>query len=346
MGLLSSITDFFALDIGTTAIRVVQLRGSGDTRSLVRYGSIAVDASTTQADSAAKQNQLMEALKKVIHDSKISTRNVVVGIPSNKMFTTVVDIDRVPPKELAKSIKYQADQYIPTSVAESKIDHILLGPSPIHKDKDEVLLASVSNRFSETRLDLLESIGLNVLAMEPDAFALSRSLIPAGSQEAIMILDMGANSTDLILQYKDAPRLVRSIPSGGNNLLKSAQQNLGVDEKQAMQFVYKFGLIENKLEGQVYKALISTVDSLVFEIEKSIKFFSTRYTNIPIRRIVVTGRASILPDFPVYLVNKVNTSVEIGNAWQNVSYPKSSYNDLMAVSNQYAVAAGLAERKL
>ncbi len=346
MGLFSSINDYFALDIGTTAIRVVQLRGSGETKNLVRYGSIPVEANTTQAESTAHQNRLMDTLTKVISDTGISTKNVVVGIPSNKMFSTVVDIDKVPEKELDKTIRYQADQYIPTAINESKIDWALIGQSPVDENKNEILLASVSKKYAETRMDLLESIGLNVIAMEPDAFALGRALVPAASQDAVMILDMGANSTDLIVEYMGAPRLVRSIPLGGNNLLKAAQQNLSVDEQQAMQFVYKFGMMENKLEGQVFKALQSSVDSLITEIEKSIKFFTTRYSNVPIKKIIVTGRASVLPDFPVYLVNKANIAVEIGNSWQNVSYPKDSYNDLMAVSNQYSVAVGLSERKI
>lgn len=344
MNLFSSVGDFFALDIGTTAMRVVQLRGSGSQRALMRYGSIAIDKKVSQSDSPAHQTQLLEALRKLLHDSGVSSKNVVVGIPSSKMFTTVVDFPTMHEKELAKTIQYQADQFIPTALDDSKLDWAVLGESPEDTNKQEVLLASVTKKYAETRLNTLESIGLNVIAMEPDAFALSRSLIPPQNMEAVMVLDMGANATDLIVSYKGNPRLVRSIPMGGDTLVKSAQQTLGIDEKQAMQFVYKFGMIQDKLEGQVYKALSSNIDSLASEVEKSIKFFSTRYNKTPISKIVVTGRASVLPEFPVYLVNKTNIAVEIGNSWINVSYPKSSYNDLMAVSNQYSVAVGLAER--
>jgi Tfp pilus assembly PilM family ATPase len=180
--------------------------------------------------------------------------------------------------------------------------------------------------------------------MEPDAFALSRSLTSPVSQDATLILDMGASSTDLVITFGGALRLARSIPIGGDTLVKAAEQNLSVDEKQAMQFVYKFGLIQDKLEGQVFKALSSTIDSLVSEIDKSIKFFTTRYNKQPVTKIVVTGRASVLPEFPVYLVNKTNIAVEIGNAWMNTGYPQNSHNDLMSVANQYGVASGLAQR--
>lgn len=344
MGFLSSVSDYFALDIGTTSIRVVQLKGSGQNLSLLRYGSIPIDNKISQSDSASHQVQLLDAIKKLLGGTGVASRNVVLGIPSNKMFTTVVDMPKISDKELGQTIQYQADQYIPTPLDESKIDWSVLGESPTDANKIEVLLTSTTQKYAESRLDLLESMGLNVIAIEPDAFALGRSLVPTGTSDAVMILDMGATATDLVIVYNGSPRLVRSIPTGGDALLKVAQQNLGIDEKQAMQFVYKFGLVQDKLEGQVYKAISSTVDTLISEVEKSINFFSSRYDKAPITKIVVTGRASVLPDFPAYLVNKTNMSVEIGNAWLNVNYPKDAYNDLMSVSNQYAVAVGLAER--
>jgi Tfp pilus assembly PilM family ATPase len=39
MNILSGVSDFFGLDIGTSSIRMVQLRGSGPTKTLDRYGS-------------------------------------------------------------------------------------------------------------------------------------------------------------------------------------------------------------------------------------------------------------------------------------------------------------------
>jgi Tfp pilus assembly PilM family ATPase len=126
--------------------------------------------------------------------------------------------------------------------------------------------------------------------------------------------------------------------------LKAAIQNLNVDEKQAEQFVFKFGLNKDKLEGQVYQAISNSVDILVSEVEKSIKFFSTRYNGTKIERLIVTGGASIIPEFPLYLANKFSVNVEIGNAWRNVSFSKDRENELMAISNQFGVAVGLAER--
>ncbi len=341
---LLGIGDFFGLDIGTTAVRIVQLRG-GANKSLVRYGSVPVDVKISQSDAAKDQQKLAHTVAQAVKTAGVTVKDVVVGIPSRNMFATVVDFPKLPDDELEKTIKYQLETHIPMPVNETKVDWAVLGDSPGAEDSVEVLLAAVSNKYAESRLDMLESVGLNVIAIEPDAIALARALIPYGSTDSHVILDIGNHSTDLVITFQGAPRLIRSIPTGGAAILKSAQQNLNIDEKQARQFVYKFGLNPNKLEGQVYRAIESTVNSLLSEVQKSVKFFMNKYKDAGLSKIIVSGGASTLPGFPLYLANNMGIQVEIGNAWSNVSYPQSKHNDLIALSNHFAVAVGLAERQ-
>ena len=344
MGIISGATDFFGLDIGTTAIRVVELHGGGKVRGLARYGQIAIDPKISQSDAHADEQKMIQAIRQVIADAKISSRNVAVGVPSSRTFTAVTDIDRLAPAELAKTIKYQADNLIPTPLSESKLDWALLGDSPKEPTKVEILLSSVTNDFIEKRLDMLESIGLNVIAFEPESLALTRALTAPDAGAPQMLLDIGSRATDLVITMGGAPRLTRSIPTGTDALIKAAMQNLSIDETQATQFVFKFGLSKDKLEGQIYNAINGTVDVLFAEIEKSIKFFMSRYTNVKIERIIVTGGASALPEFPLVIANKFGLSVEIGNAWRNIAFPADKQNELLSLSNHFGVAAGLAER--
>jgi len=341
MSLLSGVSDFFGLDIGTTAIRVVQLNRN---KQLMNYGMEPIDTKISLSDSKADQDRLAQAIQQVITKAGISTRNVAAGLPSSRVFTTVVDIERLSPAELEKTIHYQADSIIPTPLEDSKIDWVVIGDSPSDANKVEVLITSVPNEFAEKRLDVLESIGLNVIAFEPDNLALTRSMLPPNFASPQMVVDIGNRSTDLVVNMNGAPRLTRSIPTGSEAIIKAAQQNLNIDEKQAQEFVFKFGLGQNKLEGQVYHGIISTIELLMTDISKSIKFFETRYQNIKIERIVMTGAASALPEFPLYIANKFNVNVEIGNAWNNVHYAPERQNELLAVSNHFGVAAGLAER--
>lgn len=345
MDILSGVSEFFGLDIGTSSIRVVQLRGTGPIKTLDRYGSAPVAGAIAMSDSKADQQKLAQAVVQLCKQAGITTKNVAVGIPSNRVFTTVVDMEKLSESELAKTIRYQADSFIPTPLAESKIDWALLGDSPKDPTKVEVLLSSVSNNYIEGRLDMLEVAGFNVIAFEPDTFAVMRSIVAAEAAAPQMVLDVGARASDLIVVVNGAPRLSRSIPVGSEAIIRAAIAGLGVDAAQATQFVYKFGVSKDKLEGRVYNAIINVIDNLVAEIEKSIKFFQSRYPNLKLDRIIVTGGASTLPEFPLYVANKFGVNVEIGNAWRNVSFPASRQNELLSISNHFAVACGLAERK-
>jgi type IV pilus assembly protein PilM len=344
MNILSGITDFFGLSIESSAIRLVQLKGSAPDKSLVRYAYVPIDNRIAQSDAKADQQKLGEIIADLVGKAQVTTANVAVGLPSERVFTTVVDMDRLAKNELAKSIKFQVDSLIPTPMAESKYDWELIGDSPQDKNKVEVLLSSVTNGFVERYLDMLEAIGLNVIAFEPDTIAMCRALSAPGTTAPQVIMNIGSKSTDLVITMNDAPHLARSIATGTETIIRTGAQNLNVDEKQAEQLIFKFGLGKNKLEGQVHQAIIGAVDNIVDEIEKSLKFFNTRYPEIKVEHIIVTGTASTLPEFPVYLANKFGINVEIGNAWRNVVYDPSRQSELLAESNHFAVAVGLAER--
>lgn len=345
MKLLKGVGDFFALDIGTNAVRVVQLSPQGKgSWSLVHFGYGTVDTHTTAANSKESERRLGEVILTVIGQSGIKTRNVVIGLPSQKTFTTVIDMPVMPEAELRSTIKYQIDQYVPMAADEAKVDWVLLGQSAHDASQQEVLLASTANAYAEERLEFIESLGLNVIAAEPDPIAMVRALLPAGLDDGRMLIDVGETSTNLVMTYADAPRLVRTIPTGLSSLVKAAVQNLNVQEDQARQFILKFGLAPDRLEGQVYRALETVLDGFAAELTKSIKFFQTRYPNTPVGGIFLSGYASTIPRFSDYISAKTGTPTAPANPWQKVKVSPSDQQQLSAISTEFATVVGLAQR--
>ena len=342
MSILSGISGFFGLDIGTTSIRLVELKGKGQVKNLVKYGYVLADNSS-QTDS--KTNIVIsEAIKDLISKSKVTTRNVAVGLPSQKVFTTVVEVDKLKPEEMTKSIKYQLSSFIPTPIEESKVDWSIIGDSPTNPGKVELLISSVLNSVTKERLDMLTALGLNVIALEPDNLALSRALLDPKNPNPQMVFDFGNFNSDLVISVNNAAMLTRSINFGTEALIRAAMQDLNIKREQANEVVFKFGLDKTKVQGQVYQALINPVNSLLSEIDKSIKFFDSKYPGTKLEKIVVTGAAATIAEFPLYLANHTGINVEIGNAWRNVSFDVNKQNELMNVSNYFGVAVGLAER--
>lgn len=346
MALLKGLGDYFAIDIGTTAVRVVQLsQSSSGMWNLAHYGYAPVDERVTSSNSPEGLRRLGEVIMTAVGQSGIKTKNVVIGMPSNKTFTTIIDVPNMPDAELRNSIKYQIDQYIPTAITETKVDWALLGQSLHDPKQQEVLLASTSNAYAEERLEFIESLGFNVIGAEPDPIAMVRSLLPSDVHDARLIIDVGERSTDLAITFGDSPRLVRNIPTGLGSLIKSAVQNLNVQEDQARQFILKFGLAPDRLEGQVYRAIEGTLDNFAAELVKSIKFFQTRYPNTPVGGILLSGFSAIVPQFGEYVTAKTGVPSSIANPWQRVHVAQPDQQQLGSIASEFATVIGLAQRK-
>lgn len=345
MALLKGVGDFFSLDINTTGVRVVQLAQSGSGHwSLRHYGYAPIDLKTSLADSEEAKRRLGEVIMTVIGQSGIKTKNVAINMPSNKSFITVVDMPQMGEDELKSTMKYQLDQYIPMAVDDAKVDWALLGQSLHDPSQQEVLLASTSVAYAEERLEFIESLGLDVIAAEPDALAMIRAVVVPGRTDAQVIISIGEQSTDVAILYGDTPRLVRSIPSGLDALVRAAVQNLSIQEDQARQFILKFGLAPDKLEGKVIQAIDTTLDGFASELSKSIKFFQTRYPSLAVGTVVLAGYASTIPGLDQYIANKTAVQAVVANPWQYVAVPQNDQN-LAAITPEFSVAIGLAERK-
>ena len=346
MSVFKGLGDFFALDIGTNAIRVVQLRRAGNGWNLEHYGYAPIDSKLTSSDSEEARRKVAEVIMTAVGQSGIKSKNVVIGLPSSKTFTTIIDVPMASEPELRATMKYQIDQYIPMAVDDAKVDWALLGSSLRAQNQQEVLLSSVAKIYSEERLEMVEALGLNVIAAEPDPIAMVRALTIPGSTDAVVQLDMGENSTDIAIVYGDAPRLIRTIPTGINSLVKATVSNLNVQDDQARQFILKFGLAADRLEGQVLRALESTLDSFAAEVTKSIKFFETRYPSAAVNGAMIAGFAAAIPQFDNYLAGKIGKQVIVANPWQGVAMSENDQRQLSPVATEFATVIGLAKRNI
>ena len=326
-------------------MRIVQLTGGSQRGwTLSKFSYVPIDPKITQDSSDLGKKRLGEAILGAVNQAGIKTKNIAIGLPANKTFTSIVETETLPEKELAKTFKYEMDKYIPMAAADAKTDYIILGPSPNDPAKTEVLVSSVAKDYAESTMEMIEKTGLNIIAMEPEPLAMARALTPVGAIDANLIIDFGEKSTDLVITYKDQPRLVRSIPGGFDVLVRAVANGLNVREDQAHQFILKFGLDQNQVEGQVFKILSTHLDNYASELTKSVRFFQNKYINTKVGGIILTGYASVIPLFSEYIEAKTNIPTVKGNPWQLVRTTPEQQQALMNVASEFAVAVGLSER--
>ena len=337
--------DFFALDIGTNSIRMIQLSGNTEKGwTLDKFAYVPVDQKITKDDSETGKRKLGEIILGAREQAGIKTKNIAIGLPARKTYTAIIEVPNAPQRELTQTVKYEADQYVPMSVDEAKIDFAVLGISPNDAKKAEILLSSTDNAYAESVMESVEQLGLNVIAQEPEPIAMVRALAPVGVQDARMIIDLGETSTDLVVMYQGSPRLVRSIPGGLLSFVRTVENSLKVRDDQARQFILKFGLAQDKLEGKVFEALKSTLEGFAMEMTKSVRFFQNRYVGGQVGGIVLSGFSGIIPFMAEYIEMQTGVATTQGNPWQYVKVTPAQQQMLLPVASEFAVAIGLAER--
>lgn len=345
MKLIKGMGDYFSLDIGTQSIRVVQLGAIGENRwKMEHVGYSALDAQIIASDSPEGRKKLTSAIMATVAQAGIRTKNVVVGLPSSKTFTTVIEVPMMSDAELKSTLKYQADQYIPMPLDDAKVDWAKLGPSPRDAKKQEVLLASTAQTYVEGLVEMIDSAGFNVIAAEPDPIAIIRSLLPAKAEGSHVMLDVGEQSTDIAVTVGGRPVLVRTLPMGLKTMVGAIVQNLNIKEEQASQFILKFGLAQDRLEGQVYRAVENTLDNFASEIAKSIKFFQNKYTTETSIEVHLSGYAGVIPQFKEFIATKTTLPTDIVSPWRNVDMSEADRQKIHSTEYEFATAVGLAQR--
>lgn len=341
MGLFTTDKDFFGLDIGNSAVRLVQLKKGGSRPSLVAYGKANIPVGIAQSDSKIDLQNLAQIIKELTVKTRVSTKNVVVALPGSAVFTAVVKLPYMTQAELAKAIQYQAEQNIPLKLKDVKIDWQVIKQDPATKEMAVMIIAAPSGKVDKM-LTIMDFAGLEVESLETSPIAMARSLI-SSTDPLVMILDIGATSTEMAIVENGVISHTRSLPAAGQAFTRAISQNLGLDPEQADQFKMRFGLSQDKLEGQVYKTIKPILNNIVDEIERSIAFYAEQFGG-NVSKIVLSGGSARLPEMINYLKSELKIEVQLGNPWAFVSYPANFTEQLQSNSFDFGVAVGLAMR--
>jgi type IV pilus assembly protein PilM len=333
--------EHFGLDIGTNSIRLVQLSGGPSRFNLVAFGSAAIPSGLAQSDSKLDRQNLAKIITELIKSSQITTKNVVSAIPGTSVFNAVVKLPPMSQAELEKAIRYQAEQNIPLKLDEVKYDWQVIRQDPATKEMTVMIIAAAKTKV-EQMMELFSYAGLDVLALETATVAMARSLTTP-TEDLVMTLDIGSTTTEIAIVEGGILSQTRSFPLAGFAMTRAVSQNLGLDPEQAEQFKQKFGLSQDKLEGQVYRVVEPILKNILDEAIRSAKFYQEQFGK-NVTRVVLTGGSSRLPMLSEYIKAYMGVEVAIGNPWSKISYQASFADKLNQISPEFATAVGLGMR--
>ena len=334
------------LDVGSSSIKLISLSGNRKKPKLEAFGLAVNPVGNLITENQNEQIKIAESIKKLFTDAQIKERKAVAALSEARVFTRVVDIPILSDAELASAIGWEAEQYIPVPISDVQLDYrVLAKPEvPTTGAKMKVFLVAAPKIAVDSFVHILEMAGVEPISLETEILGLSRSL-GTDANSTILVVNLGASSTDLCVIENGVILITRAMPSGGGAMSRALATELGLEIAQAEQYKRSYGLNENQLQGKVKKALLPVFNSVVGEIRKIIHFYSTKRKG-KFSRIVLSGGGAYLPEISTDLARELGVEVVLGNPFAGVEMKEDQRKKVAPITAVFSVAVGLARREL
>ena len=339
------------VDIGTSNIKIVQLRPHDDKFVLETYGLVNVAYQLSSKESGKAITHTAEVLKRLVAQSQVTTTKIVASLPNSVVFTSVIEMPNIPQNELKQAVQSEAKKYVPLPLEEVALSWIPIQEKkkvnldtnlgsitkPINSSK--ILLTAVPTIVVDNYLKVFEQAGLDAVALEIEAIALIRSLVGENS-DTLLVVDIGAKNTSVNLIDNGYLRLSKNLGVGGDTITTSIAQSLNVSFVRAEQFKKDFGL---STQGQQLPQVMRPIlDIIKNEAAQLVSLYESRGDRID--RIILSGAGSKIPSLSQYF-SSLNKPVVMANPWSRVMYPDKLKPVIEPLGLNLAVATGLAMRQ-
>lgn len=336
----------FGLDIGSTSIKIASVQKEGKKYRLVSAGVAQTPPPGLDSEAEKDLVSLASAIKKLHQDARINNKNAVVSLPESKIFSRVITVPSMKEDELSQALQWEAEQFIPLPIGDVSLDSIVISRGEAGKVEQmmEVLVVAAPKNLIKKYQHLVELAGFGLVAIETELIAVARALLSPQSP-AVVIVDFGAETTDIAIAKKGLLAFTRSIPAGGQAFTRAVSTSLSIDPAQAEKYKTAYGLTEKKLEGKVKAAITPVINQVVGEIKKAAQFWQEKEKEA-IKTMILTGGSTNLPEMTSFLTKALTLEVQVADPFANLIKNEKQVANLRQNSPLFAVVIGLAMKEI
>src|SRR5579872_5305084 len=308
------------IDIGSSSIKVVQLKRKGAQAVLETYGELALGpyaGVSVGIATSLSQEKIIEALHDLLIEKEVNITNNLCGvaIPFSSSLMSVIEMPQVPPKQLAEMIPIEARKYIPVPISEVTLDwsiiprsEVLEGTAPLDDDpatvwrnntfkkevpKIDVLVVAIHNDTLARYADIVQKNNLQTGFFEIEIFSTMRSVIEE-NLEPVMIFDVGAATTKLFIVERGVLKVSHTINRGSQNITESIAKSFGIAEDKAEVMKRTLGLTGKTPDGDtIGEVVMLTMEYIFEEANRIILDFEKKY-NRNVSKVIMIGGGSSL----------------------------------------------------
>lgn len=344
-------SDIIGLDIGSSSIKLIQLNDDNGSYTLSKFGIAPLPPEMIVEGTIMDSVRCVEALQNLLKDQAISAKNAVISLSGHSVIVKKVSLPQMTEDELAESIKWEAEQYIPFDINDVDMDFQILNTfvDTDGKPQMNVLLAAVKKDKLTEYTSLIIEAGLKPVIADIDSFALENMYginyeIKEG--ETVALINIGASLTNINILKDGLFVFTRDVSIGGNKYTEAIQKDLGLSYDDAEKL--KLG---GNVEGVDSSALESVIENvsieIASEITRSFGYFKTASGNENIDKVILSGGSSKVKSLDSFLQERFEVPVEIVNPFRKINIPSEfDINYIKEIAPIAAVVVGLGIRRL
>lgn len=340
--------DVFGLDLSDLSVKVAQIEKNGSLEEVVSFASLPITSGIISDGEIKNKQQVAEIIKRVLQGArprKIKTNKVICSLPETKAFLRIISMPEMKTEEVREAVKWEIEATIPLPIDQIYYDWQVLEKSfGTEKGKINLLVVAVGKNTVDQTMEVLALAGLEVVGLEIESVAQSRSLLDEKKEkESVLLVDVGDRRTSFVIADAGIPCFTSSIPLSGTSLTNAIAKNLGVSFEEAENIKIQYGIGSDFKNDAIFKAVEPVLENLASEIERSIDFYvSSLQYSVGVDKIMMCGGGSNTKGLLPYLAKRLKRGVELGNPWVNMKLDKNLPIIEKSVASQYATVIGLA----
>jgi type IV pilus assembly protein PilM len=351
VGLFGKKKGLVGVDIGSSAVKAVELKvgGKGDDEyQLLNIGIESLPPEAIVDGAIMDSGAVIDAIQRVFQESRIKTNDVATGVSGNAVIVKKISLPQMSAEELAESIHWEAEQYIPFDIQDVALDYELIeGGSGGNMD---VLLVAVKKDKISEYTSAITQAGRNATIVDVDVFALQNCYevnYGVDPGRVVALLNIGASIMNVNVVKGRLTVFNRDIAAGGNQYTDAIQKDLNLSFEQA-EALKRGEQVEGASPESLHPILQAVSENIAMEIQKTFDFFRATSQEDRIDQILLSGGTAKIHGLRDLLQERFGAPVEILNPFLNVRYSEKDFNPdyLEDIGPSAAIAVGLAARRV
>lgn len=338
------------LDIGSSAIKVAQLKESKGRYFLQKFGVKPLESEVIVDGTVMDEGRVVSAIQELFAEANVKNKHVAISISGHAVIVKKISLPPMPDEELEGQVKLAAEQYIPFDINEVNIDFHVLSPDvseDAQGDMSVILVAAKKDKINELT-ELVKAAGLVPIVMDVDAFAVENMHAinyPLAQEETTALVNLGASVMNVNIIRAGSSLFTRDIPLGGNRYTEAIQREIGLSFEEAEE-----SKKSDRTADSSAASLTSVMDSVnaevASEIARTVDYFKTSTANAELSRVLVCGGVARAKGLIQQLGDRMQLPVEMADPFAEIDITGCDIDPdrLAELAPSAAVGIGLALR--